>query len=456
MDSQDTKDAALFDLLEECIYIIDAHTYELLFMNRWSMRVFHVSEPGQYLGRKCYEVLRHNTHCCEGCGAEKNHSYESCQWSCFNPYLGRYYQAKDHPMRFLGHEARLEMAVDITEQMRQKHELQNAIEAEMALTEAVHILYATTDFSEALDRVLRYIGGYLQTDRAYAFELQDGALCNTHEWCRDGVFPMMAVRNQMKIPLFQRWRAVFQQRAVVVVSDVAKLQPDAPEEYTVMKQQQVSSYVEAPLHVNGRLVGFLGLDNPPADSVKHVGSIMRTLTYFVTVSMGMSKSKRLLEQLSYSDAMTGVANRNAFMRDVQDYSKAEAPCGVIYFDLNGLKRVNDDLGHKAWDRVIIHLAQVLVSFFHATEIYRTGGDEFVVICSGIKQPEFQQRVQQTVTYIRQSTPLKVSVGHSWCERGRKLQKAIVDADAAMYSEKKKYYSVHADHGSRGNTLAALY
>ena len=105
-------------------------------------------------------------------------------------------------MRFRGHEARLEMAVDITNQVQQKHELQAAMETEMALTGAIHILYAPVDFCKAMDEVLRYIGTYLQADRAYVFELHEGGMRNTHEWCREGVPSLMELRNAQTVPLF--------------------------------------------------------------------------------------------------------------------------------------------------------------------------------------------------------------------------------------------------------------
>ncbi len=451
----DIQDPTPFDLIDECVYIIDASSYELLFMNRWARRVFHLEHSEEYMGRKCYEVLQHKSCCCEGCGAEKERSQDSCCWSYFNPLLGRYYQAKDRPMRFRGHEARLEMAVDITNQVQQKHELQAAMETEMALTGAIHILYAPVDFCKAMDEVLRYIGTYLQADRAYVFELHEGGMRNTHEWCREGVPSLMELRNAQTVPLFSNWGATFQMRAVVSVPDVSVLQLEHPEEYVMMLQQGVHSYVEAPLDVNGRIIGFVGVDNPPSDKVKNVSAVLRTLTYFVTASMGTNRSKHLLEQLSYSDAMTGVANRNAFIRDAQEYAEDDQPFGVIYFDLNGLKRVNDELGHKAGDRVIIRLAETIALFFRKTETYRTGGDEFVVICQGISEEAFQRRSEEVVDYIRESTALKVSVGKAWCVHGSDLQAAIADADEAMYGEKKKYYAVHEAHGTAVNAAAAL-
>ena len=58
-------------------------------------------------------------------------------------------------------------------------------------------------------------------------------------------------------------------------------------------------------------------------------------------------------------------------------------------DVNGLKRVNDTLGHKAGDRLIVSVADKLFQYLPGGEVYRTGGDEFIVFCKNISETEFQ-------------------------------------------------------------------
>lgn len=84
-----------------------------------------------------------------------------------------------------------------------------------------------------------------------------------------------------------------------------------------------------------------------------------------------------LDKLSYSDSMTGLRNRRAFEEKI-DELRNEEWIGVIFADLNGLKRVNDSKGHKAGDQMIIHFSDMLKDFFSADMIFRISGDEFVV------------------------------------------------------------------------------
>lgn len=132
------QDPGLFDVLEERIFIIDVHTFELLFMNRVARQKFHLDRK-DYQGRKCYEVLRRRDAPCMDCGGAGIRN-GTCRWNTYNPIFNEYHQLTDTFIHYQGHEARVEMAVDITQQMQQSQELITALALETVMTEAVRIL----------------------------------------------------------------------------------------------------------------------------------------------------------------------------------------------------------------------------------------------------------------------------------------------------------------------------
>jgi len=96
-----------------------------------------------------------------------------------------------------------------------------------------------------------------------------------------------------------------------------------------------------------------------------------------------------VEQLAQTDSMTGLANRRALDRWLDDavvkWRDHQVPLGLAVVDLNGLKRINDDQGHDAGDRVLRQLAQILTHVaqrFDNSLVARLGGDEFCVAVSG--------------------------------------------------------------------------
>jgi diguanylate cyclase (GGDEF)-like protein len=100
-----------------------------------------------------------------------------------------------------------------------------------------------------------------------------------------------------------------------------------------------------------------------------------------------------VELLAQTDPMTGLANRRALNQWLEDamreWRDRRIPIGLAVVDLNGLKRINDDQGHDAGDRVLRQLGEILVrasSSFDKAMVARLGGDEFCVAVSGIDAP----------------------------------------------------------------------
>ena len=91
--------------------------------------------------------------------------------------------------------------------------------------------------------------------------------------------------------------------------------------------------------------------------------------------------------VAYTDPLTGVKSKNAFveLEQTMEEQVAEGKAGsfgVIVCDVNGLKRVNDTLGHKAGDEYIRSACEMLCAFYKHSPVFRVGGDEFVVFLHG--------------------------------------------------------------------------
>lgn len=97
-----------------------------------------------------------------------------------------------------------------------------------------------------------------------------------------------------------------------------------------------------------------------------------------------------LEKLADQDVLVPMANRRAFVRELSRMisfaRRYERPSSLLYFDINGLKGINDSLGHAAGDAVIRHVAQTLMGNVRESDIVgRLGGDEFAVLLANADQ-----------------------------------------------------------------------
>ncbi len=165
--------------------------------------------------------------------------------------------------------------------------------------------------------------------------------------------------------------------------------------------------------------------------------------------LGLAK-KRLdhLEALADQDTLTPVLNRRAFVRELSRImafsERYQSASSVIYLDVNGLKQINDTLGHAAGDAALNHLAAMLIRHVRASDVVgRLGGDEFGVILVQTAREAAQMtadRLAQAIkdepaTWDGQSVPFGVSIGvHTFAKEGP-VDQALHAADQAMYAQK---------------------
>ena len=156
-----------------------------------------------------------------------------------------------------------------------------------------------------------------------------------------------------------------------------------------------------------------------------------------------------LERLADEDALVPVANRRAFMRELTRViafaQRYGLPASVIYFDVNGMKQINDAHGHLAGDAALRHMAKLLCDNTRASDtLGRLGGDEFGVILaqSNLEQANHKAAsLAETIaaTPLRWGTadiPVSAAFGVYSFSGGDDAQVAIDAADRAMYRQKR--------------------
>ncbi len=171
-----------------------------------------------------------------------------------------------------------------------------------------------------------------------------------------------------------------------------------------------------------------------------------------------------LERLADEDAMLPIANRRAFVRELTrliSYSERYgSPGSVLYFDLNGMKVINDRFGHAAGDAVLQHFAGLLVNNVRDSDVVgRLGGDEFGVILAQADRPQAEEKAQHLLDVIKVSPmvwegneiTLSCAVGIHQFSSEQSADDALSQADASMYKEKKKHYEGKPPRGSTGES-----
>lgn len=321
---------------------------------------------------------------------------------------------------------------------RTKEQIRQRLEIATVLNSCVGKLNSDTDIDVGINNLLATVNDYFQADRTYVFEIDPDrdVLINTFEYiCGQEVSAQMDNLQQVPVSVIKVWMQNFRQGRSYYMSDLE--QERGQPSYEMLKAQQVWRLLAVPLMKGGAMVGFLGVDNPRAHYDD--ATLLASIQFFVTNSLDRKKQQAYLEKLSYRDMLTGLYNRNRYIERLEAYKQVQdQQIGAIYIDLNGLKKVNDEQGHRAGDELIVRAAGTIAGIF-AEDAYRVGGDEFVVILLDVSREDFARKTEQLRRQMQENS-VDASIGGVWQASTENLENLLRRADENMYREKKRYYS----------------
>ncbi len=306
------------------------------------------------------------------------------------------------------------------------------------LINCITLLAEEKDINKAIDSLLKILSDYFDGDRAYLFEFdfEKQVTNNTYEYAAEGVTNQIDILQDVPLAVIDTWIKKFEETGTFYISSLDKDVDKDSDTYQILEMQNITSLIAVPLIKDGIIIGFLGIDNPKINYEDL--TLLSSATFFILDSIDRRESHEKLHRLSFEDTLTSVYNRNKFNQDVEEYYQHPVEdVGIAFFDLNGLKQINDTKGHEAGDGLIKNAANGINSVFIG-DTYRIGGDEFVVITCHIKKDVFEKNVQETIKKLSEKG-ISVSFGTSWEQSSNTIEKQLTTADHLMYENKLLHY-----------------
>ena len=436
---RDINTLSLLNEISELVYVSDPETYELLFVNQTGCQTLHLEN---YKHKKCYEVLQGKTSPCEFCTNDRLCDDNFYTWEFTNPSIGRHFLLKDKIIQWRGKTARMEIAFDITELELQKQELKNMLDVQTLITNCVRMLYAVDDLDQTINAVLTQIGEFLVSDRAYVFEIKDELMNNTHEWTAPGISPQLEKLQQLDLSLISDWLPFFEKNDCIIIDDVEQLQKTNTAAYATLHAQEITSLIAAPIFLDNKLAGYIGIDNYDSEKIKNSSYLLLSMSIFLSYAIRHRNHVDMLHRLSYHDLLTNALNRNAFMDVLSQFRPGQyASAGIIYIDINGMKEINDFYGHHQGDKILITTVAKVFNLFKPDELFRIGGDEFVIITYDLTETDFYEKFNllRNIFCKKTNLPFSIATGSCWVKSPSDLNSLLQQADSAMYTDKKKFY-----------------
>ena len=155
------------------------------------------------------------------------------------------------------------MPGDTSLQSSEEGQIARRLAVENAITEISSRLIGETEIDATIDFALERIGSLSGASRAYLFLFREdeGKLDNTHEWCAEGVSRQLENLQGLSMESFPWWMSQLREGHTLTVHDVSALPKAAASEKAILESQCIKSLIVMPVHVAGKVAGFLGFDD---------------------------------------------------------------------------------------------------------------------------------------------------------------------------------------------------
>lgn len=183
----------------------------------------------------------------------------------------------------------------------QTADVRNIQDLEAVINEGLRASSLAETPDQAMEVLLEHLGKGLNGERTYIFERNaSGGDDNTYEWVADGVEPEKDSLQNLPPDVCAGWYRQFSIGKHITIEQLENIRESEPVQYGILKRQGIHSLVVVPLYDGDDILGFYGVDNPPAKLLEYASNMLHTAAYFIVSSMKRRNLIRELRNRSYN------------------------------------------------------------------------------------------------------------------------------------------------------------
>ena len=229
--------------------------------------------------------------------------------------------------------------------------------------------------------------------------------------------------------------------------------------YDSLRNAKADNLVIYPMRAGDEVIGYIWAANFDSEKTQTIKEALGVTTFILSAEIANHQMVQKMKILSTTDLLTGVLNRNAMNNRILENDSTnpiKTPFGVFFIDVNGLKTTNDSRGHQAGDTLLKDVADTLKEIFPEYEIYRVGGDEFLVITPGCLKSTFETKRAKLLGNAERKDRAHYAVGSCYSDETQNIRRAMQLADGRMYAAKEEYYKRHPEYAWDRRASAIKY
>lgn len=329
------------------------------------------------------------------------------------------------------------VSVPIDEQRRRLSKLASGRATDTAVIEIARQLIGPASYQSAMNSALFTLGRALGVDAICVLECTGNEARRVFAYLDPGCDDTLSKVSPIERGgLPASWRIALEEGKLVVSSDVPVGSGSYFERVEIpskMTWHGVDNLMIAPFAERGTLEGMLVAVNVRFEQKLDSVALFETASFFIRSSF----VGNLARFKANHDALTSAHSREAFEAAVRGIDEGTAGVGIVFADIDNLKETNDDFGHSAGDALLMNAAQALCGVFSENNVFRMGGDEFVVLLKNVTREDFERYRVALAQRLSGERETSISTGFAWEPKASDIQSMIERADQEMYLNKER-------------------
>lgn len=291
----------------------------------------------------------------------------------------------------------------------------------------------------SIEHLLSVLQKYYKADKAYLFEcdMENRYIKNINECLNNNVVSCVPTLKSLDFDRILNWCEHIQEHHHILMNDCKTMVDSTTEDFKLIIKNDINSIMMVPLTKDNTLVGIMAVENLN-DNIKDI-SLLKSVSSFIVSHMNKVEVVKNLEELSFNDELTGLYNRNFYISYIEQLTQqTHKKMGIIFADVNGLKKANDNYGHEFGD-VLIKWCSNFLRKNTDSLMFRVGGDEFICFFENVTNVEFEFCIRRLEYEMDKQDRKFISFGSTWRETNTDIEGQIAETDMEMYKSKQRFY-----------------
>lgn len=414
-------------------YLVDINTFELIDANQSFYNRIGLTKD-ECTGSYCYELLYNRKTPCPFCSKLNWREDKFYIWKNYNNHLEQEFIIKNKLVKYDNSLCMLAIAIDISNNKNIADFADYNTNAERILLNCIYNIAETTTLDSSIETSLNAIAQFYKADTVEFWE----------KTFPNGNYIISSIYNEIpyddnKLIKYERLMAEFlvdyDNLLVETAEDMLQYSCDI---YQYMTTENINNMRIIELSDRNNVYGKIVIRN--IKSFHKYQSFLDSVSFFILKEIQKYNSDGTIEYMRHHDVMTNLLNRLSYDEFVSKYNPNKySSIGIISVNINDLRKINTKYGQEEGNRVLKEVADLLNKYFYGYNIYRIGGDEFIVIAKDISKEKFEENCINFKNKLSTINLYSVAVGYIWDNKEKNLEMLLWHSNELMKINKQLYH-----------------